>query len=245
MSIKKRTFVILFVVFFVAIVAGFVCYAKAETYTEGVVQSSRVSIREAPDTKANRIVSLVNGEPVEIVGQQGDWYLINLLPINGIDGVGYALKWYFDTNGYYLTVPVEVFVYVDPFGTTDLNGEKSAGTTFRVLNENESWYVVQLNDGQAGSGFIRKADLAGKPSTPGSFQNSTSVSGGFRAVVTADTLALREKPDDSVEPFRYYHNGDVVQVLEWGDYFVKIASDRAGQPVAAYVHTQWLQRILE
>lgn len=71
---------------------------------------------------------------------------------------------------------------------------------------------------------------------------------GCKALVNCHTLAVRRNPDDNEKSLDFLHNGDVVQVIKYGEYYTSInfASEKTSwQTVEAYVHTEHLLGLIE
>lgn len=237
------------VVFFVLLMTTMVAEAAVDVNTgviTGIVTSTTVSIRKEMDVKADRYCSLKNGDEVIIAGETGAWYIIDLRsPAIGQveEGYGYALKKYINVRAYWFTLPNTVTLWADTWGSGVANGEKTAGTTMLVLSENSQWLCVQTRDTSAGSSFIRKADLnqgSGCASTESTFVTEGDA-GAY--VVTANTLAVRSEPNDDQKAIGFLHNGDVVEVIRWGDYFSSIKYTWAGQVTECWVHSVYLKKI--
>lgn len=234
----------------------------------GIVTCTNVSIRTEPDTRASRYTRLENGANVLILGEwDKDWYIIDLKFIGQGEGQGYALKEYIATNTYYIVLHESTVLWADPFGSGIANGEKSKGAKLLVLSETPQWLVVQTKESSAGSSFIKKSGLdyeipgnevidgdspsnwpSGWPTTgnnsSGSNNQFTNVpANDNQYVVTATTLAVRSEADDNKEAVGFLHNGDVVKVIRYGEYFTSIEYVMAGQITECWVHTKYLKKI--
>ena len=208
----------------------------------GIVTSTTVSIRISPSVNAEKYCTLRNGDEVAIVGETGDWFIINLEALEmGLQGHGYARRQYINPATYLYTLPKTVILWADTWGSGVANGEKTAGTTLRVLSENAEWLCVQTRDSSAGSSFIRKSDLGQSTWIPNGNVQANTTAGLY--VVTASTLAVRSYPDDEKEAVGFLHNGDTVTVIQWGDYFTSIEYVMAGRITECWVHTQYLKKV--
>lgn len=238
-----------------AIMLGMVSTASAaEMYkkpVEAVVISTNVSIRERTQENADRIARLSNGDIVNIVGESGRWYIIDMSTFNQPElkgKLGYALKQYFLKNPKWITLTAdETYLWADPWGSGISNGSKSKGAKMLVLMETNDWYVVQTRDDSAGSSFIRKSDVNGNSNgssiiIPGATQNGY---GAGTYMVNCNTLGVYPYPDDNVERVDFLHYGDIVTVLSKGDYFTKIKHAVNGVPCECYVHSQHLIKVAD
>ncbi len=240
-----------------AIMLGTVNVAMAEMYkkpAEAVVISTNVSIREKTNENADRIARLSNGDKVNIVGESGRWYIIDMSTFNQpeLNGkLGYALKQYFLKNPKWITLTAdETYLWADPWGSGISNGSKSKGAKMLVLMETNDWFVVQTRDDSAGSSFIKKSDVYQSGNTsngtnnfvPGTTQNGY---GAGTYMVKCDTLGVYPYPDDNVERVDFIHYGDIVTVLSFGEYFTKIKHSIGGIQCECYVHSQHLIKIAD
>ena len=240
-----------------AIMFSTVTVAMAETKyykqpAEAVVISTNVSVRERMNENADRIARLSNGDKVNIVGESGRWYIIDMSTFNQpelIGVYGYALKQYFLKNPKWITLTAdETYLWADPWGTGISNGSKSKGTKMLVLMETAEWYVVQTRDNSAGSSFIKKSDVYqnGNTSTGTNvIVPSVQQNGAGTYMVKCDTLGVYPYPDDNVERVDFIHYGDIVNVLSVGDYFTKIKHEINGISCECYVHSVHLIKVAE
>ena len=232
----------------VAMLLGTLCgYASASTKLvsgmNALVVSSRASVRVDTDIKSDRIVSLKNGEQMIVVGEKNGWYIVDRMSIGQGEGYGYILKRYVKLHPNYISLPKEVTLWADPWGTGLANGSKSEGTILLVLAETTEWLCVQTNDNAAGASFISKAELYG-----GNFSSQNTAIDPYnrpKAVVVCSTLAVRRTPNDEAEPVGFFHNGDVLEIVTRGEYFTGVVWEFSGQKTECWVHTEHLQELLE
>ena len=71
------------VIIFTMLVVAIICIEKSVLATTGVVDTETLNLRESPSTDSSILKLLNRGEKVEIVGQDGVWYKIE---VNGITG---------------------------------------------------------------------------------------------------------------------------------------------------------------
>lgn len=160
----------------------------------GLITSTTASVRSEPNTRATKYTSLKNGELVPITGETGEWYMVDLASVESLkgqmQGVGYILKTYVVTDSYYVTIQKSTKIYSSPWGKGPAVAEKVKGNQLLVLAESEygDWLSVQLNDGRAGVGFLKKSDL-GYP-TYNYWYNGTWYCSQY-ATVMKDNLEVR------------------------------------------------------
>ena len=227
---------------------GVIGNAKADSYPkQGMVICTSISVRQEPNTSAERYTRLSNGAVVKIIGETGSWYIVDLNMIGQGEGQGYCLKRYIDTDVYYITLPETVVAYAHPFDNAKANGEFNKGTRKLVLDENEEWLVIQTRDDSAGSSFIKKSDLFANGGNGSNMQqtqiNGRSTSGNQYVVTVPKSLAVRSVPDDNEKAVGFLHNGDLVTVIQYGDYFSSIEYELAGQITECWVHSEYLKKV--
>lgn len=247
---SKIIAVILTAIVLITSVTGTARAAEQITGNNAVVISTSLSIRSQTDTDSTKLAGLKNGNTMLVVAQVGDWYQIDLASIGLEPGYGYARKQFIALNPrFVVTTLPETMLWADPWGSGLSVGSKERGTEMLVLNENAEYYLVQCRESTAGSAFIRKSDIhggavSGTPDTNGNvvFQPGN---GAGRYLVNCQTLGVYPKPDDNVNRIDFLHRGDIVTVLELGEYFTKIAHNMNDVPCEAWVHTQYLLKTVE
>ena len=218
--------------------------AQLVTGMNAVIISTRASVRVAKDTKSELIASLNNGEQMLVTGEENGWYVVDLVSIGKDEGIGYIQKRYVKLSPDYITLPKSVILWSDPWGTGLANGSKSEGTIMLVLSETAEWLCVQTTDWAAGASFISKAELYGN-SEGYSGQGAIDPNNRPEAVVACSTLAVRRNPNDDEEPVGYLHYGDIVEIVNSGEYFTGVVWEIAGYKAQCWVHTEHLQELIQ
>lgn len=217
----------------------------------GTVTSTRASVRELPDTNAKRYCYIQNGDEVSVLGEHGDWYIVDLQTLNLSEqpeqAYGYVLKKYLSFTLSQITLTNTVTLWADPWGSGIANGEKVKGTVLTVLSETDQYFCVQTNDGKAGSSFLKKSDIYCQQDSffPTSSTSTYITPTSTQAVVTATSLKVRRNAIEDDPAVGFLHTGDVVTVLQWGDSLTAIVYEVAGQPAECWVHTEYLEPILQ
>ena len=152
------------------------CVANADT--TAFVTTTTAGVREVPDTEADTIVSLKNGETMTVVevvyGVGGEVFCkVPLASLNkGVETVdeygnerfGYVVQNYVamgDKNYITLTHDTKIWAFPD---SSMCVGMKNGGTKMLLLGVytdtwGHDWFVVQMQDKAGGSGFIRVEEL--------------------------------------------------------------------------------------
>lgn len=250
-KVSKFFAAIMVAIVLITSVAGTARAAEQIANNNAIVISSSVSVRVSTDTNSTRLASLKNGNTMLVVAQVGDWYQIDLSSIGLEPGYGYARKQFIALNPRYVECTLnETVLWADPWGTGLSVGTKGKDDILLVLYETADWYMVQCRESTAGSAFVRKSDIhggavSGVPDTNnGNFIFHTG-NGAGKYFVNCTTLGVYPTPDDNVNRVAFLHNGDVVEVLEFGDYFTKIKYELKGTPCECYVHSKYLLKVAE
>ena len=246
--------------------------AMAEGYYDssvsgtGTVISGSVSIRETPDTRANRLYKAKNMDDLVIIGQQGDWYVVDCYSsgLSAEPQIGYALKSFIVLNGYRIQISGgSLNVYSDPW-SGQTNGQKAqAGETLFVIYETNEWLVCQLktDDKVPGSCFVRKVDVGMYDySSSTQFGEQYRFEGGQQGYVTAPgtygtrwmvmydsdgvSVGIREQPDLDTKMLVIIHSGDIVTVIQNNGEFAYVMYEKEnGQQVYGWARTKYFEPV--
>ena len=219
----------------------------------GRVLSTNVSIRESPDERSNRLFRGKNMDELCIVGDTGDWYIVDCYQsgLSSEEKYGYVLKRFVDVNGYEIVLSGESLdVYTDPWSGY-CNGQKAkSGEVLYVIYETEQWLVCQLKSEEKtpGSCFIKKSDLGMGSSLYDDYTQSgyITVGGqeGTQWMVMYDhdgvSVGIRVEPDLDTKMLEIIHSGDIVTVIRNDGEFAYVSYIRQnGQEVRGWVKTKY------
>ena len=153
----KRIFSLLMVVIILAS-----AYAYAEN---GKVLPNYITVRQGPGDSYNKICNAYNFNQLVVVGEvvgsnNETWLMLDVQNsnLNSDETIGYVKKVFVSTNGYWIQLNGSVYLYSDPW-SGKRNGYRETGEILYVIYEDENWYVVQTNDEESGSSFIKKNDV--------------------------------------------------------------------------------------
>lgn len=211
LNLKRFLVLMVLCVFFL----GMTSIAKANQVIEiGIVVCSNLSLRSEPNIRASKIASLSNGDIVPIMGEMGDFYIVNIALLDNVkasadvDKFGYVLKQYVNTNPYYITLVRSTEIWSNAWGIGPAVAEKVKGTKLLVVAENENWYSVQLKSKTAGVGFIKKSELG--YTTYNYAYNGTFISAP-NAIVIDDNVPVYASLNDLNNVLGYLNKDDILK----------------------------------
>lgn len=194
---------------------------QIRTIDTGIIVCTGASLRSQPNARAQKVATLKNGTLIPIAGETGDFYIVSIEDMENpnVQGLqyGYVLKRYVSTRAFYITLTKQTEIWASTWWSNIAVGQKVKGTKMLVIDNNQEWLAVQINDGKAGVGFIRRSDL--NYSVDGYWSNNQWF-GANHAIVIA------EKVDVVTDP---YNPGYVVGTLKKKDIVKKL-----GNPINGY-----------
>ncbi|SFU79758.1 Uncharacterized conserved protein YgiM, contains N-terminal SH3 domain, DUF1202 family, partial [Clostridium sp. DSM 8431] len=186
--------------------------------------SSTLNIRSGAGTGSSVVGYLRNGEIVNIIGKQGNWYRINYNGTTGYVSADYLQKTSAQTTN---LVVVSTESNVSKAGhvvnvSSTLNIRSGAGTNYAVLghlrnNENVTilgkegnWYRISYNgtNGYVSADYIEEG--AGASSNSG---DSSSTSKAGHVVNVSSTLNIRSGAGTNYAVLGHLRNGENVSIL--------------------------------
>lgn len=248
---KKLVLVIL-------ILMATVVNCSAETWS-GFVTSAQLSVREAPNTSAKKILTLKTGDVVRVIAEASGVGGENFYKVMKGDKIGYVLKdFVLLSSKEYVTLKDQTNILAFPEGSIVI-GQKNAGTQLLRLDEvqyNECvWFIVQPQEGQPGVGFVRSEDCEPEPEPEvepqseqpmnGGGSTSAGIPSGSSAIVNCDETAVWTAQDDRLTPIGYIRKGSILRVVRAGAVYTGIAYPYMGQTIVAYVKTEHLVEVLK
>lgn len=201
----------------------------------GTVHCSQLTVRSSPSTGASAYGKLKNGQTCEIVGETGEWWIIDLGSCNFDSyqsGYGYAKRDLITIDPVWIAIQPYTILYIDPWYTAKHNGEQLE-RVYLVLSESPDFYCVQCTEDTAGSSFIRKSDV---PRYSSDWQSLY--------VIAAKNVPMYDNPGGT--QISTLDRFTIVNVESWnGDdfYYVRV---NIGSPneYCGWVEQQYVQRII-
>ncbi len=148
---------------------------------KGSVTASSLKVRSGPSTGYEILKTLSQGTTLNVLGESGDWYYIELS--NGTKG--YASKQYIQKGSGTSTCTITV-------SDGKLNVRGGAGTNFDVvatvkngevvtlLDDSTSWYKIKTSSGKTGYVNSKYVKLGGSLSSNTATSSSSAPSGTFK-----------------------------------------------------------------
>ncbi len=240
----KKAILGVFAVCFILVLVFALSTASAEPAT---VISTRCTLRETASYSGKAVTTLHNHDVVDVIGTYGEFYMVtyesaDVESPNDKD-YGYVARWYLRVGNQETIVLTKSTKFWAFPGSSLAVAEKVKDTELIVLDHfyynGQDWLCVQVQENVGGVGFVAPSDggnyYFNYPETGVNFGNVA-----LYALVNCNTLAVRPQANDNTDPFMYLHNGDYVEVSEWGGYFSTVIVSYNGYEVYGYVHTQYL-----
>ena len=122
-----------------------------------IVISSSVSLRESANTNAKLVMSIPNGEVVNVLSEYNGWMNIEYDEVKtGVRRTGYVRSDFMLANPRFLILTALTDVYAMPAQGTKKVGQLAKGTSLPIIAETGAYLCVNLRQA---SGFIRKSDV--------------------------------------------------------------------------------------
>lgn len=223
---------VLFLLFTVVEAASADGYYSYNGSTFGTSIAHRVSLREAPDENSHRYKYLNNNEDFEVVGETGDWYVINYPDAKS--GVAYALKDYIVINPIRIILLERAPVYSSPRRDKRI-GYVGSMEEFLVIEEYGDFFVVNIREA---SGFLLK-------STPhvvvGDIERYYNIVPRTGFVIKSNSLNVRLGPGSKYTSIGRLREGNKVKIVDkFGDWYAIIYTYKNRQ-IVAYVMAKYIQ----
>lgn len=217
----KQLWRILSLVLVIALLAGVVPAAGADSLTFGLTyKSNTVNLRSQPTSSSAKLGTYAAGEWMQILGDSGSWYRVMAQ-----DGkTGYMSKNYVEvtsekaaTIGIVTNQNATAFLNLrqQPSYNAKVLGIYYNGAPCVLLSEANGWYHVRVNGEE---GYFRKEYLRLRQQVF-SEEVATIVTPGLTA------MNLRTGPDKSYGSIRQFAGGSYVMVLQRGNTWWKVAID--------------------
>ncbi|MGL5646530.1 MAG: SH3 domain-containing protein [Clostridium sp.] len=197
--------------------------------TGGVVHvETNLRIRTGATTDSTIIGRLYEGDKVNIVGKDGDWYKIKTS-----NGTGFVCADYIEilgsgnnnivnnnennniskTNGYgeVINIPSTLRVRTSPSLSSGVIGSLQSGQTFKITGQSGNWYKIDYNGQSAyvSSNYVKKVDSLNNNNTS---NNTQSTSANGTVINISSNLRVRTAPSLNSSVVGYLLNGQNVKV---------------------------------
>ena len=205
-------------------------------YTEGTVISHNASMRVEPSESAKKICNVYNGQYLNVIAIQGDWYVVDLSCIGNPDGytVGYILSYYveLDYECLYLRSGSPIYPYA---GANKRIGYLSAGTFYTILGETNNYWIINARTCAA---FLPKSADVYLSNDMEFYYNNTAT---YNGVVSSKTAKVYSGPNTRWNRVATLEQNTEVSVLWVDNNWYCILYDDGGARVLAYVKVSDIQ----
>ena len=211
------------------------------------VTADSLLLRESNSSSANTVAKMYKGDTVTVVDHDDTWSLVIFLEqVNDYRMdvlIGFAMSQYLSTAGQEGTdeapdepgwddsqqtatvIADSLWLRASPNSSADTRAKMFKGDTVIVLEKGEAWSYVQYGSltGYSMNEFLQFNEEPVGPDDP-STDPDEPVWGGStpKAVVTADSLWLRESPSSSAKTLAKMYKGETVTVLEKGNTWSRV-----------------------
>ncbi len=179
----------------------------------GAVISHNASLRQAAKTSATRLASVLNGEELTVLGEEGDFYYCEYVDSKGNLYDGYILKVYMVADPEYIVLRKgNTPLYAAPMYTDKRVGSMGAYEKLLVIDETDKYWIVNLRDASA---FVSKKTSVWLQSELDSMLQNTENG------IIVNTTTSRTGPGSSWGSVKKLSKGSLVQVCGWdGDWAI-------------------------
>ena len=189
------------------------------------VSDNRVNVRASNSTSSEIIEQYSKGESLEVVGYDGEW-LQFVHPTQGVAYISGEFVEFSETDAYISKNNVNI--RKGPTTTSEVLGKFQTGDVITVTGAGLNWYAINYNgsDAYVYRDFVTGdyIDLVKKVTLVEDTAQSTGDS--LYAVVTSSTgLNVRQAASTDAKVLHVMPKEDVMDVLEVGSEWVKIALD--------------------
>lgn len=124
---------------------------------EGVVICKSMSIRDGRSTGAKLLTTVLNGDKLRILSEEGDWFQVRYVDRLGKETIGWARAAYIVKNPINVTTIKAAQAYCYPSLSAKCVGELAKGTQLIVIGQYGDFYCVNLRQASA---FVLARDCA-------------------------------------------------------------------------------------
>lgn len=195
----------------------------------GTVTGNNVNIRSAANDGASVVGQSSQGSELILLGKTGDWFQVSF---DG-DSNAFVSKDFFKVTRAEGTVnDTGVNVRSGPSTGSDIIKQVTKGDVITVIAQNDKWYQLAYNDGGA---YVSKDYLSGDmlqylpaitqvsaPASAGTTTQAAAVSNTYAIVTATGNLRVRSAASTEASIVSNIYNGDVVDVLEVGNQWLKV-----------------------
>ena len=218
------------------------CSMAAFAENKGVVNANQINVRQSADTESEKLGLLFEGDEIDILSNEGNWYKIN-----------YNNQEAYVFSDYIIVSQAEGKVAADQVNVrssassqSDVVGTVNSGDTVTVVASNDSWYKIVRTNGDIA--YVSKEFVDGEildkvatdssasqaedttvaaasalsASPVDSENNFTEVSNKYAAVTATSGLRVRSGAGTDFDVLTTLEYGDYVDVLAVSNDWIKV-----------------------
>lgn len=213
----------------------FFSFPLSTTATTGIINSDNVNVRSGPDITYDTLGTLEQGNQVEILGSENNWYQMKTERFNGWvrnDLINLQKEYQVQVTAN------EVNLRSGPGTNYDIVGSVNQGESLTLLDITGDWYQVKTPAGLLAyikASFTEKTEKAAPVPVPS--QPAPPISTSINQVeVISGTVYLRSGPGSNFAQIGSVSEGDILSVLgQEGDWYKIRKSDGSSAYIAGWL----------
>ena len=126
----------------------------------GTVLCRQCNVRSEPKTNAKSYGKLKNGQTVTIVGEYGDWTIVDLSSCGfNTQGTGYVKKGLIVPDPCWIVLTQYTNFYATPWNINGYKNGEQSGRVVLLIEEYYPFYAIQCCESTPGTSFIYMSDV--------------------------------------------------------------------------------------
>lgn len=182
-----------------------VCTSYAYADQGGTITGDTVNLRQAADTSAKILTQLPKDAKVTVLTKENGWYKVSFNNETGWVSADYVSVSEVKTVLYGTVTGDDVNVRSKPSLEADVLTQLAEDTKVEILEEGDGWCKVKYDNT---TGWVNRTYL--------------SIKNGPTAIMTADDVNLRSKPDTDAAVIKKLYEGEKVNVLDRTENWYKV-----------------------
>ncbi len=127
---------------------------------QGTVVCRQCNVRSSPKTSASSYGKLKNGQTCTIIGEYGEWTMVDLSSCGFNDqGYGFVKKGLIETDPYWIVLTQYTYLYATPWQMNGSRNGEQSDRVMLVIEEQYPWYAVQCCENTPGTSFVYFGDV--------------------------------------------------------------------------------------
>ena len=201
----------------------------------GTVICTQLTVRTDPSTTASEYGKLKNGQSCSILGQYGEWYIIDLASCNYKDhptGYGFAKEALIKQDPYWIVLTQYTYMYTTPWQKANKRNGEQSGRVCLVIEEEYPFYAIQCREYTAGTSFVFQWDVG-----------QYSKAGQNLYVCVEDSIPIYDSPwGQQIKTVDKFTIVDVDSVS--GIYSHIVVNAGTAKEFSGWIQSQYIQKII-